>query len=118
MSVDPSWEAMKMAGTAAVVAGAARVALALHGGTRGGRLAIEGFVGAMLGIIASGVALYVDPDLRAAGWPLLMVSAIAGLAGALGTRGLDLLEDWFRSKMNLPPAAGRNPPPPPAPPAA
>jgi hypothetical protein len=92
--------AMKMAAAAAGAGGAARIALALHGGTRGMRLLIEGFVGAMLGIIASGIALWFDPALRDAGWPLLMVAGFAGLIGALGTRALDLLEAAIKKKLN------------------
>jgi hypothetical protein len=96
---DPTVSAMKMAAAAAGAGAAARIALALHGGTRGVRLAIEGFVGAMLGIIASGFALWWDADLRDAGWPLLMVSAFAGLAGALGTRALDILEVAIKKRF-------------------
>jgi hypothetical protein len=101
MQEDPSIAAAKMAAAAALMGGAARMALALNGGTRGVRLVIEGFVGAMLGVIASGVALWFDPALRDAGWPLLIVSAFAGLIGALGTRALDLLEAWVRKKMGI-----------------
>lgn len=107
MSEDPSVAAAKMAAAAAAMGGAARVALALNGGTRGLRLAIEGFTGAMLGVIASGVALWFDHGLRDAGWPLLIVAAFAGLTGALGTRALDLLEDWARKKLGLPAADKR-----------
>lgn len=103
MQEDPAVSAAKMAAAAAAMGSAARVALALNGGTRGLRLAIEGFVGAMLGIIASGVALWLDPGLRDAGWPLLIVAAFAGLTGALGTRALDLMEAWMRAKLGLSP---------------
>lgn len=99
MAEDPSLTAAKMAAAAGAMGGAARIALALHGGTRGVRLAVEGFVGAMLGIIASGIALWWDADLRDAGWPILMVAAFAGLAGALGTRALDLVEIYIRKKV-------------------
>lgn len=99
MAEDPSIAAAKMAAAAAGAGSLARIALALHGGARGMRLAIEGFVGAMLGVIASGFALWWDPTLRDAGWPLLMVAAFAGLAGALGTRALDILEAAIRKKF-------------------
>jgi hypothetical protein len=99
MSDDPAISAAKMAAAAAAAGGLARIALALHGGARGLRLAIEGFVGAMLGVIACGVALYVDPALRDAGWPLLVVAGFAGLAGALGTRALDILEAAIKKKV-------------------
>lgn len=99
MSEDPSLTAAKMAASAATIGGLARVALALHGGTRGLRLAIEAFVGAMLGVIACAIAVWWDPSLRDAGWPLLMVSGFAGLAGALGTRVLDLLVAAIEKKV-------------------
>lgn len=99
MADEPTIAAAKMALTASVFGGAARVALALHGGTRGLRLAIEGFVGAMLGVIAAGASLWWDPSLRDAGWPLLMVASAAGLAGALGTRALDLVEAAIRERI-------------------
>jgi hypothetical protein len=100
MNEDPSVAAFKMASAAAGAGSAARIALAMHGGTRGLRLLIEGFVGAMLGIIASGIALWLDPALRDAGWPLLMVAGFAGLIGALGTRALDILEAAIKKKLN------------------
>jgi hypothetical protein len=99
VSEDPTVSVAKMAAAAAGAGALARIALALHGGTRGLRLAIEGFVGAMLGVIACGVALWWDPTLRDAGWPLLMVSGFAGLAGALGTRALDILEAAIKKKV-------------------
>lgn len=102
--MNEEFHAAKMAAAASVMGAGARIALALHGGTRGLRLAIEGFVGAMLGVIASGVALWLDTGLRDAGWPLLIVAAFAGLTGALGTRALDLLETWMRVKLGLPTA--------------
>ena len=45
----------------------------------------------MLGVIAAGVAVWWDATLRDAGWPLLMVAAFAGLAGAMGTRALEIM---------------------------
>ena len=99
MSDDPTLGAAKLALAAATTGALARVALALHGGARGLRLAVEGFVGAMLGVMAAGVAIWVDPALRDAGWPLLSVSAAAGIAGALGTRALDLLEAAVRKRL-------------------
>lgn len=99
MTDDPTLAAAQMAAAAAGMGAAARVALALHGGARGVRLCVEGFVGSMLGVIAAGAALWWDPSLRDAGWPLLMVASVAGLAGALGTRGLDLLEAALRKRI-------------------
>ena len=99
MTEDPTLSVVKMGLTAATFGSAARVALALHGGARGVRLCVEGFVGSMLGVIAAGAALWWDPSLRDAGWPLLMVASVAGLAGALGTRGLDLAEAALRKRI-------------------
>ena len=99
MSDDPTLGAAKLAAAAATTGAMARVALALHGGTRGLRLAIEGFVGGMLGVVAAGIAIYLDPTLRDAGWPLLIVASAAGLAGALGTRVLDILEAAIRRRF-------------------
>lgn len=96
---DPTVAAVKMAAAAAGVGALARISLALHGGARGLRLVIEGMVGAALGVMAAGIALWIDPDLRADGWPLLIVSGVAGIAGALGTRALDLLEAALRKRI-------------------
>ena len=91
---------VKMAAAAAGAGAAARLAMALHGGVRGApRLAIESFVGGTLGVMAAGAALYWDPALRDAGWPLLAVAGFAGLAGALGTRVLDLAEAAIRKRL-------------------
>lgn len=84
-------EAAKMAMGAAAAGGSMRVLMAVHGGMRGWILLIEAAIGAMLGLIAAGGAVWWDPSLRAIGWPLLIVSAAAGCAGAVGTRLLDLL---------------------------
>ena len=53
----------------------------------------------MLGVMACGGALYFDPGLRDAGWPLLVVAGFAGLAGALGTRALDIAEAAVRKRI-------------------
>lgn len=88
-SLDP---VIKVAATAAAAGGAGRVLLALHGGERRCVvLVIEGGLGALLGVIVAGVATYWDHSLRDAGWPLLAVAAGAGLAGAIGTRLLDIV---------------------------
>lgn len=92
MAGDDMGSAAQMAAVAAASGAAARVALALHGGVRAaGALAVEGFVGGCLGVMAAGAAIYFDPALREAGWALLMVGGAAGLAGAVGTRALDLV---------------------------
>ena len=90
MSDDPTIAAARMAAAAAVMGSVARLAMALQGGSRGWRLLVEGLVGGALGVIAAGVAVWWDPALRDAGWPLLIVSGFAGLAGALGTKALEI----------------------------
>ncbi|MBW6400754.1 hypothetical protein KPL78_23035 [Roseomonas sp. HJA6] len=99
MAEEPTMAVAKMAAAAAAAGGSARIAIAMHGGSRGWRLAIEGFVGATLGVMAAGIAVWVDPSLRDAGWPLLIVAGAAGIAGALGTRALDLLEAALRKRV-------------------
>lgn len=89
---DDSLAAVAQTAAAAAGAGAAaRVAIAAHGGARGLRLGLEAFVGAALGIIAAAAALWFDPSLRDSGWPIFITAGCAGLAGALGTRGLDVV---------------------------
>lgn len=93
-------EAAKMAAAAAVSGGAARVLMALHGGERGViPLLIEAGLGATLGIIAAAAATYLDASLRDIGWPLLIVAGGAGMAGALGTRLLDLVTEALRRRV-------------------
>ena len=92
-----------IAQTAVVAAAAgagARVAIAAHGGTRGWRLGLEAFVGSALGVIAAAGAVWFDPGLKADSWAMFITSGAAGLAGAMGTRGLDMATDWLsrRSK--------------------
>lgn len=94
----------KMAAAASGAGGLARIALALHGGERRVVvLAIEGFLGAMLGIIMAGAILYVDPRLRDAGWGLIIVGAAAGFAGVMGTRLLDLVMEVLRRRFTSDP---------------
>lgn len=93
MMADGDWaKATGMAGAAAVVGAAARVLILLHGGVRRWHLLlIEAGVGALLGVMAAGAAVWWDPALRDMGWPLLIVSSVAGCAGAIGTRLLDVV---------------------------
>lgn len=92
MANDDLQGAAQMAAIAAASGAAARVALALHGGVRrASLLAIEAFVGGCLGVMAAAAAIYIDPQLRNAGWALLVVGGGAGFAGALGTRLLDIV---------------------------
>ena len=86
---------------AALVAGAgagARVTVAAHAGARGWRLVSEGVVGAALGLIAAAVLLYADPTLRDSSWRIFSLAGFCGLAGAMGTRGLDVLTEWLSRK--------------------
>lgn len=93
MMADGDWaRATSMAGVAAVVGAAARVLILLHGGVRRWQLLlIEAGVGALLGVMAAGAAVWWDPALRDMGWPLLIVASAAGCAGAMGTRLLDIV---------------------------
>lgn len=85
---------IEMASVAAVAGGVGRVLMALHGGERRWVvLTIEAVLGGLLGIIAAAGATYFDPSLRDAGWPLLIVGGAAGLAGAIGTRVLNIVVD-------------------------
>jgi hypothetical protein len=85
----------KIAALVAGVGAAARVTFAAHAGARGWRLVIEAAIGAALGLIAAGALLYVDPTLRESAWRIFSLAGFSGLAGALGTRGLDMLEKRF-----------------------
>ena len=99
----------KVAAVAAGAGSAARVAFAAHGGARGWRLGLEAFVGAALGVIAAAGAVWFDPGLKADSWAIFITSGCAGLAGAMGTRGLDLLTEWL-SEIQGTGAAGRREP--------
>jgi homoserine acetyltransferase len=81
----------RLAAVAAGVGAAARVALALHGGMRRlGLLAIEAAVGGCLGVMAAGTFAYCHPDMWDAQMSTLIVAGAAGMAGAIGTRVLDI----------------------------
>lgn len=84
-------EAARLAAVAAATGAGARVMLALHGGVRRiGLLAIEGGVGAALGVMAAGAFAYWHPDLWDAAQSVIIVAGAAGMAGAIGTRLLDI----------------------------
>lgn len=90
--IDDLSAAAKLAGVAAAIGAGSRVALALHGGVRrAGLLMIEASVGAALGIMAAGAIAYWEPDALSANRAFLVVAGAAGMAGAIGTRLLDLL---------------------------
>ena len=99
MNDDPAMQVAKLAVAAVVTGGLARIALALHGGTRGLRLLVEGFVGAMLGVASAGIALWVDNGLEHDGLAPLILAGVAGLSGAMGTRALDLMESAIRKRL-------------------
>ena len=81
----------RLAAVASGVGAAARVALALHGGMRQvGLLAIEAAVGASLGVMAAGTVAYWHPDMWDAQAATLIVAGASGMAGAVGTRILDI----------------------------
>jgi hypothetical protein len=91
-----------IAKVAALVAGAgagARVTVAAHAGARGWRLVLEGVVGAALGLIAAAVLLYADPTLRDSAWRIFSLAGFCGLAGAMGTRGLDMLTAYLERQL-------------------
>lgn len=100
MSDDPTLSAMRMAAVAAVAGGATRVALAIYDGKQG-RLLAEAFVGSMLGVTAAGLAGWVDPELLADGTKLFVIGGIGGMAGALGTRVLDIAAAAVRKRLGV-----------------
>ncbi len=104
-------EAIKVtvaATVAAMAGGFTRVFLALSGGARPWQLRCFDFgLGATLGLITAGAAVYVDPGLREAGWSLLVLFAVAGMGGAMGTRLIDMVTAYAEKKLDLPP---RQPP--------
>ena len=92
MAADDLGDAARMAGLAALTGGAARVLVALHGGARRWQeQLLEAGLGALLGIMAAGAAVWLDPNLRDVGWPLLIVASAAGCSGAIGTRVMDIV---------------------------
>jgi hypothetical protein len=89
-----------MAAVAAASGALARVVFALQGGERSlPLLALQGFIGASLGIMAAGVVVYWDPTLRDTGWPLLIVGGAAGFAGALGNRLIDRVAQLAQRRL-------------------
>ncbi len=93
-------EAARMAAVAGIMGGVARVLVAMQGGGRRWPLLLLDFgLGGMLGIVAAGMAVWWDPELRDMGYPVLIVAAAAGAAGAIGTRILDLLVEAIRRKL-------------------
>jgi hypothetical protein len=95
MSDDSIGFIAKVATAAAGMGAVVRVAFAAQGGARGWRLVIEAVVGAALGVIAAAAAVWLDPALKADSWAIFITCGCAGLAGAMGTRGLDLLTAYL-----------------------
>jgi hypothetical protein len=89
MSEDSLGFIAKMAAAAVSFGAGFRVAFAAHAGKRGWHLALEAVVGG---------AVWFDPSLKADSWAIFITSGAAGLAGAMGTRGLDLLTEWLSRK--------------------
>jgi hypothetical protein len=97
---DDLGEAARMAAVAGVMGGVARVLVAMQGGgRRWPLLALDFGLGALLGIVAAGMAVWWDASLRDMGYPVLIVAAAAGAAGAIGKRILDLLVEAVKRKL-------------------
>ncbi|CAB4579323.1 MAG: hypothetical protein F2563_04110 [Actinobacteria bacterium] len=94
--------AARLAAVAAGMGAIARVALALHGGVRrAGLLVIECVVGASLGVMAAGAIAYWEPEVLSADRAFLVMAGAAGVAGAIGTRLLDLLTAWMQRRAGV-----------------
>ncbi len=88
--------------TAAGAGGAGRILLAIHGGERRWpALLLEAGLGALLGVIAAAAAVYYDPDLRNVGFGLFVVCGVAGCAGAIGIRLLDMVTLAVQRRIGL-----------------
>lgn len=103
---------LKAAFVAALFGGATRIALELKNGSRGVKLAVDGFAGGMLGVMGAGFlmlwdALLLDDQLFFHPMLQLLVGAVGGSAGALGTRVLDMVEAYLRKRLGLDPGAGK-----------
>ena len=99
--MDPSGgEVLKAATVAAGAGSAARLAVAMLGGERSWvLLLIHAFVGAVLGIIAGGLIVYLDPTVQTFPLRVLVLAGFAGLAGAMGTKTLDMLAEALRRRI-------------------
>lgn len=99
----PPEDPTRVAEIAAVAAGSSalvRVVLALHGGVRSiVGLAVEGLVGACLGVMIAGGIIYLDPAIVGTPRELLIIAGAAGWAGAIGTRLLDLVIDIVKRRL-------------------
>lgn len=91
-----------MATVAAAAGGVGRIVMALHGGERSATaLAIEACLGSFLGLMVAGLAIWIWPDLKGGGWQLMTGFGIAGAAGAIGTRMLDIVIDATKKKLGV-----------------
>lgn len=83
------------------VGGMIRIALALQAGQRNPwMLAIDGFLGFTIGVVAAGIAVWVDADLHNEAWAVLKIAGAGGAAAALGTRLLDITTAWLQRKVD------------------
>lgn len=88
--------------TAAGAGGAGRILLALHGGERRWpALVLEAALGALLGVIAAAAAVYYDPALRSVGFGLFVICGVAGCAGAVGIRLLDMVTLALQRRLGM-----------------
>lgn len=88
--------------TAAGAGSLGRILLAVHAGERRWpALLLEAGLGALLGVIAAAAAVYYDPDLRKVGFGLFIVCGVAGCAGAIGIRVLDMLTAAIQRRLGL-----------------
>lgn len=88
--------------TAAGAGGAGRILLAIHGGERRWpALLLEAALGALLGVIAASGAVYYDPSLRSVGFGLFIVCGVAGCAGAIGIRLLDMVTLALQRRLGM-----------------
>lgn len=95
MSDDSIGFIAKLAAAAAGMGAFARVVFAAKDGKRGWWLVVEGGIGAALGVVAAAAVVWLDPAVKADSWAIFITAGAAGLAGAMGTRGLDLLTAYL-----------------------
>jgi hypothetical protein len=99
MQAEPE-SVLTMATIAGALGGAGRIIMALHGGERKPvALLIEAGLGAILGTGVAALLLYYNTTLQGPGWPYIIVGGFAGLAGAMGTRGLDIAISALKKRL-------------------
>ena len=97
---DPAIEpVLQVSATAAAAGGLARVLMAMHAGERRWvALIIDAGIGCLLGIMAAAWAVWFLPQIRQDAWIMLLISGLSGMAGAIGTRILDLAVEAVRKR--------------------